>query len=74
MRYERTTKEILRSHMEDTKRVPLYNPAALEALRERLDKWMNAVVKEADRKAWEKVPKTVPGSGIPREMLYTPLS
>jgi methylmalonyl-CoA mutase N-terminal domain/subunit len=74
MRYERTTKEILHRKMEEAKRVPLYNPEALAALREKNDKWMNTVIRESDRKAWEKVPKTVLGSGIPREMLYTPLS
>jgi methylmalonyl-CoA mutase, N-terminal domain len=74
MRYDRTTKEILRREMEDAKRVPLYNPLALETLKRRLDKWMNGVVTEPDRKTWEKVPRTVLGSGIPREMLYTPLS
>jgi methylmalonyl-CoA mutase N-terminal domain/subunit len=74
MRYDRTTKEILHRKMEDTNRVPLYNPLALETLRRSVDKWMNAVVTEPDRKAWKKVSKTVLGSGIPREMLYTPLS
>lgn len=74
MRYDRNTKEILRLKMEDTKRVPLYNPAALETMRQRLDKWMNGVVSQTDRASWKKVPMTVLGSGIPREMLYTPLS
>jgi methylmalonyl-CoA mutase N-terminal domain/subunit len=74
MRYERTTKEILRRNLEDTKRVPLYNPFALETMRQRHDKWMNTMVAESDRKNWDKVPRTVLGSGIPREMLYTPLS
>ncbi len=74
MRYDRTTKEILNRKMADTKRVPLYNPAALDTLRQRLDQWMNSAVSRADRANWKKVPMTVLGSGIPRDMLYTPLS
>ena len=74
MKYDRTTKEILNRKMADTKRVPLYNPAALKTLRQRLDKWMNSAVSQADRANWKKVPMTVLGSGIPRDMLYTPLS
>lgn len=74
MRYDRTTKEILNRKMADTKRVPLYNPAALDTLRQRLDQWMNSTVSQADRANWKKVPMTVLGSGIPRDMLYTPLS
>lgn len=74
MGYDRTTKEILQQHAEGTRRVPLYNPSAIKELGRRLDEWMNAVVKGADREHWEKAPVTVLGSGIPREMLYTPLS
>lgn len=74
MRYDRTTKEILEQNMEGTERVPLYNPSAIEDIERRLDQWMNAVVKASDRESWEKIPRTVLGSGIPREMLYTPLS
>ena len=44
MRYDRTTKEILNRKMADTKHVPLYNPAALDTLRQRLDQWMNSAV------------------------------
>ncbi len=50
MRYDRTTKEILHRKMADTTRVPLYNPAALETLRQRLDQWMNSVVSQSRSK------------------------
>ncbi|MBU2227497.1 MAG: methylmalonyl-CoA mutase [Proteobacteria bacterium] len=55
-------------------RTPLYNPAALEGLRRRFDDWMRSTVREKDRREWLKTPRTVLGSNIPREMLYTPLS
>ncbi|OHE22477.1 MAG: methylmalonyl-CoA mutase, partial [Syntrophobacterales bacterium RBG_19FT_COMBO_59_10] len=36
--------------------------------------WMRSTVREQDRREWLKTPRTVLGSNIPREMLYTPLS
>lgn len=70
----RTTKEILKEKLAGRDRTPLYNPQALQSLRERFEHWMQSVVREADRESWVKTPKTVLGSDIPREMLYTPLS
>lgn len=73
-RIEKTTKEILAGKADTGARTPLYNPAALELIRGRFDEWMQSTVREADRRQWLKTPRTVLGSDIPREMLYTPLS
>jgi methylmalonyl-CoA mutase N-terminal domain/subunit len=70
----KTTKEILAEHTVARERTPLYNPAALAVMRRRLDEWMQSTVREKDRGNWLKTPKTVLGSDIPREMIYTPLS
>lgn len=74
MKEEKTTREILAEKMAAEERTPLYNPAALEGLRRRFDDWMRSTVREKDRREWLKTPRTVLGSNIPREMLYTPLS
>jgi methylmalonyl-CoA mutase N-terminal domain/subunit len=71
---EKTTKEILHEDLASRERMPLYNPEALTAIRRKFEKWMDATVRENDRKNWMKTPRTVLGSDIPREMLYTPLS
>ncbi|MCX5838307.1 MAG: methylmalonyl-CoA mutase family protein, partial [Deltaproteobacteria bacterium] len=71
---ERTTQEILTEKSSARKRTPLYDPAALEILRKEFSGWMQSAVREKDRKDWFKTPRTVLGSDIPREMLYTPLS
>jgi methylmalonyl-CoA mutase, N-terminal domain len=71
---QKTTKEILTETSSARKRTPLYNPAALEILRKEFSGWMQSAVREKDRKDWFKTPRTVLGSDIPREMLYTPLS
>lgn len=71
---ERTVKEILADKSAAGGRTPLYSPAALESIRGRLDSWMHSTVPEKDRRNWLKTPRTVLGSDIPREMLYTPLS
>jgi len=71
---KQTTKEILQEKLVGRKRVPLYNPEALEKLRREFDEWKNTVVREEDRKNWHVTPHTILGSEIPREMLYTPLS
>ena len=74
MAEKQTTKEILQEKLVGRKRVPLYNPEALEKLRREFDEWKNTVVREEDRKNWHVTPHTILGSEIPREMLYTPLS
>jgi methylmalonyl-CoA mutase N-terminal domain/subunit len=71
---KKTTKDILHEKLSGRKRLPLYNPEALETLRVNFEKWMNSVVREQDRENWMKTPRTVLGSDIPREMVYTPLS
>jgi methylmalonyl-CoA mutase N-terminal domain/subunit len=71
---EKTTKEILAETVAARVRTPLYNPAALEIMRKQFDDWMRSTVREKDRREWLKTPRTVLGSDIPREMLYTPLS
>jgi methylmalonyl-CoA mutase N-terminal domain/subunit len=71
---ERTTKEILHEKLSHRKRVPLYNPKALTAIRRQFEEWMNSTVHKKDRESWMKIPRTVLGSDIPRAMLYTPLS
>jgi methylmalonyl-CoA mutase N-terminal domain/subunit len=71
---EKTTKEILAEKIAAKERTPLYNPAALEIMRRQFDDWMLSTVREKDRQEWLKTPRTVLGSDIPREMLYTPLS
>ncbi len=69
-----TTKEILQAKLADRKRVPLYNPEALEKLRKEFNQWRDTVVREQERKNWHVTPHTIIGSEIPREMLYTPLN
>ena len=71
---EKTTKEILNEKLPGRKRVPLYNPEVLTIIQRQFKKWMDSTVRENDRKNWMKTPRTVLGSDIPREMLYTPLS
>jgi methylmalonyl-CoA mutase, N-terminal domain len=70
----RTTKEILEAALADRKRTPLYHPDALETLRSEFEKWKKTAVLEEDRNRWQVTPKTILGSDIPREMLYTPLN
>jgi len=69
----RTTKEILRTQLAEKKPTLLYNPDALEKLRQSFEHWRNTTVREEDRKNWSATPRTILGSDIPREMLYTPL-
>jgi len=74
MEKRKTTKEILAERMAAGERTPLYSPAALERMRARFGGWMRTTVREKDRETWFKTPRTVLGSDIPREMIYTPLS
>jgi methylmalonyl-CoA mutase N-terminal domain/subunit len=70
---KKTTKEILQAKRVTRKRVPVYHPEVLKKLRRELESWKNVAVREEDRKNWFVTPRTVLGSEIPREMLYTPL-
>ena len=67
------TKQILREKSEGTRRVPLYSEDALAELREQHREWLETTVREKDRTQWAQTPRTVLGSDIPRDMLYTPL-
>jgi methylmalonyl-CoA mutase N-terminal domain/subunit len=70
----KTIKKILQGKLTGKNRVPLYDPKALEQLRREFDQWKNTMVQEDDQKKWSITPRTILGSAIPREMLYTPLS
>jgi methylmalonyl-CoA mutase N-terminal domain/subunit len=70
----KTTKEILQEKLSGRSRVPLYNPVALERLRPEFERWRDTAIGEEDRQNWQVTPRTILGSDIPREMLYTPLS
>ena len=74
MAEKKTTKQILAQVASPSPKTQLYNPIALERLKERLEKWRNLTLAESDRFRWHKSPSTILGSGIPRELLYTPLS
>jgi len=71
---EKTTKEILREKLVPKERTPLYNPEALQKLKDEFARWKSTVVREQDRENWEVTPHTILGSEIPRELLYTPLN
>jgi len=71
---DKTTKEILAEKLGAQQRLPLYNPEALQQIQEHIDQWKNSVVREKDRESWEVSPKTILGSEIPRELIYTPLN
>ena len=71
---KKTTKEILASKSAETKRTPLYDSKVLENLRRGFAQWRNTTVREEDRQNWHATPRSLLGSSIPREMLYTPLS
>jgi len=69
----KSTKEILKSRLQNKGSRPLYDREALKALETSVEDWrMN--LPEQDRKNWGKKTKTVLGSDIPRGLLYTPLS
>jgi methylmalonyl-CoA mutase N-terminal domain/subunit len=71
---KRTTREILQAKLGERQRTPLYHPGTLERLRQEFDHWKNNVARREDRDSWRVTPRTLLGSNIPREMLYTPLS
>jgi len=74
MAEEKTTKEILREKLSEGEYLPLYNPEALKKIKEDFEQWKNTAVREKDRESWEVTPRTILGSDIPRELLYTPLN
>jgi len=70
----KTTKEILEERLEQKEHTPLYNPKALKKIEREFERWKNTEVPEQDRKNWKITPRTILGSDIPRELLYTPLN
>jgi len=70
---KKTTREILKAKSVRRKRAPVYHPEVLKKLRREFESWKNVAVREEDRKHWFVTPRTVLGSEIPREMLYSPL-
>jgi methylmalonyl-CoA mutase N-terminal domain/subunit len=52
----------------------LYNPKALDELKQVFNKWQQESVQPADRENWQTIPQMVLGSGTPRDLLYTPLN
>lgn len=69
----RTTRDILRDEVPKSD-TPLYNPEALAKIGSEFERWKNMAVRPADRDNWYAVPKTVLGSDVPRELVYSPLS
>ena len=69
-----TTKEILQGKVAGGERTSLYSPEAIEMLRASFGRWQERTVRLEDRENWRVTPRSVLGSDIPREMLYTPLS
>lgn len=70
----KTTKEILNTRMSERKRTRLFNPEILEKIRKEYELWRNEKISEKDRQNWLLIPRTVLGSDIPREVIYTPLN
>ena len=70
----KSTKEILNRELSRKETVPLYNPEAMAHLKNRFEDWKTRAVRASDRDNWSTTRPTVLGSGMPREMLYTPLS
>lgn len=67
-----TTKEIIEKKTSGTK--PLFSKSALEEIKKSFSKWKKDCVKNYDRDNWEVTPQTTLGSGIPRDLIYTPLN
>ena len=69
-----TTKQVLEDASKAQKRTPLYNPKALDEIKQAFHKWQQESVQPADRENWQTTPQMVLGSQTPRDLLYTPLS
>ena len=52
---EKTTKQILQEELSGQKRVPLYNPESLTALRQQFEQWMNSSVHKKDQEKKERI-------------------
>jgi len=69
-----TTREIINKNADKNKGKPLFSRVALDAIKKEFDKWKSSNVREYDRNNWAITPQTMLGSGIPREMIYSPLN
>ncbi|MEJ2169306.1 MAG: acyl-CoA mutase large subunit family protein [Desulfobacterales bacterium] len=70
----KTTKHYLEDALKNQKRTSLYNPRAIEEIKQAFERWQQTSVKAVDRKNWQTIPCLVLGSRTPRDLLYTPLS
>ena len=70
----KTTRQVLENALKDRNRTPLYNPKALDDLKQAFHNWQQESVRPADRENWQAVPQMVLGSNTPRDLLYTPLN
>jgi len=67
-------KEILQERARNRKNTPLYSTKTVDGLRQKFNEWKETKVSEKDQKDWNVTPRTILGSSISRELLYTPLS
>ncbi len=74
MTEKKATKQVLAEATSRMPKMPLYNPIAIKALKDRIKQWKNSVLPQLNSAHWHTIPSTILGSGIPRELLYTPLS
>jgi methylmalonyl-CoA mutase N-terminal domain/subunit len=71
---KKTTKQVLQEALKNQQGTSLYNPRALDEIRQAFDKWQQKDVQPVDRENWQTIPQMVLGSRTPRDLLYTPLS
>ena len=74
MNERRTTKQIIGDHTGGERRSRLYDPKALERLSHDFGQWKGKVLGDQDESSLQVVPRSLLGSDIPRQMVYTPLS
>ncbi len=71
---KKTTRDVLKESFPRKEHTPLYNSEALSKLHAGFEQWKNQMVRKEDLEQWHQVPRTVLGSDIPRELVYTPLN
>jgi methylmalonyl-CoA mutase N-terminal domain/subunit len=71
---KKTTKQVLEDAIKVQKRTPLYDPKALDDIKQAFGKWQQESVQPGDRENWQTTPQMVLGSQTPRDLLYSPLS
>ncbi len=49
---KKTTKQVLEEALKDQKHTPLYNPKALDELKQVFNKWQQESVQPVDRENW----------------------